>query len=191
MSILVIGGTGNLGPHVVRSLLARGAEVGVLTRDPIRAAAILPAEARTIGVDGFDEVALRAAASDASALFLLTSHGPDMAGAQLRILRALRGVDAPVVKLSATDATVHADGPGVGRQHWEVEQVLAASGRPFTVLRPNAFVQGIVERMIVPVVRGGAALTDPTAGASPTRATSATRPRRRSSTIRAQGARTC
>ena len=45
MNILVTGGTGTVGSQVVRELLARGAQVQVLTRDPAKAAK-LPAASR-------------------------------------------------------------------------------------------------------------------------------------------------
>ena len=35
MRVLVIGGTGTVGPHVVRELLTRGAEASALTRGHI------------------------------------------------------------------------------------------------------------------------------------------------------------
>lgn len=37
MSILVTGGTGTVGSQIVRELVARGASVKVLTRDPTKA----------------------------------------------------------------------------------------------------------------------------------------------------------
>jgi uncharacterized protein (TIGR01777 family) len=48
MRVLVTGGTGFIGRALVRALLARGETVAVLTRDPARAAGVLPPGAAAI-----------------------------------------------------------------------------------------------------------------------------------------------
>ncbi|MET1073933.1 MAG: NmrA family NAD(P)-binding protein [Umezawaea sp.] len=147
MSVLVLVSTWNIVPQVVSALLERGAEVRVLARDTDRARAVLPGAVEVVGWDPADEGGLRAAAEGAESLLLLTGHGLDMADTQLRVLRAVRRLPVRVVKLSATSSTVTPDGPHVGRQHWEVEQVLHGGGTPFVVLRPNAFSQVIVDQL--------------------------------------------
>lgn len=150
MTVLVLGASGIVGPHVVAALTEHGATVRVLAKGAERARAQLPAGTDVRQGDPATPDELLAAVDGVEALFLLTSHDPRMADGQLRILRTLRHTDIRVVKLSATGSAVAPDGPDTGRQHWEVEQVLAASGKPYVILRPNAFMQGLIDKMALP-----------------------------------------
>lgn len=168
MSVLVVGATGTVGPHVVRALAARDVPTRVLARDADRARDILPAGADIRGGDPGDDDDLLAAADGAGALFLLTSHDRQMADLQLRIIRALRRTGIRIVKLSGTSSAINPDGPQACRQHWEIEQVLAGSGQPYAVLRPNAFMQTLIDQIMLPAVKTSGAIPNPigTAGIS-------------------------
>lgn len=61
MNILVAGATGFVGSHLVRALLARGHRVRCLSRDPERAARILPSSAEVVPGDVHDLPSLQAA----------------------------------------------------------------------------------------------------------------------------------
>lgn len=74
MATLVMGATGNVGPHVVAALQRRSAPVRVLARDPERAATRLPAGIDIVRGDFTDEASVRAAADGVEAPFLLTPH---------------------------------------------------------------------------------------------------------------------
>ncbi|WNV83009.1 NmrA family NAD(P)-binding protein [Umezawaea sp. Da 62-37] len=155
MSVLVLGATGTVGPHVVRALLSRGEPTRVLTRDPRRAREILPAGAVVVEGDPEHDDVLLDAAAGVRAVFLLSSHGRRMADVQLGIIRALRRQAVRIVKLSGTSTAITPDGPHACRQHWEVEQVLAASGAVHVILRPNAFMQTLVDQTMLPAARSG------------------------------------
>lgn len=90
MTVAVIGATGTIGPHIVRSLQARDATIRVITRDAERARTLLagPIEIRETDITDHDSII--DAAAGASSLLLLTSHAHDMTDVQLRIIRALR-----------------------------------------------------------------------------------------------------
>ena len=60
--ILIVGGTGNLGGHVVEQLLSRGEKVRVMTRDPSRARKLQDAGAQVVKGDLRDEQSLNEAA---------------------------------------------------------------------------------------------------------------------------------
>jgi NAD(P)H dehydrogenase (quinone) len=150
MSVLVIGGTGTVGPHVVRSLLARGAKTRVLTRDPDRARRLLPAGVDIRSRPPRGERVLRAAVDGVDAVFLLTSHDPRSTDMQLGLIRSLRRFDVRIVKVSGPSPGVSPDGPEALRKHWEVEQVLTRSGQRFVVLQPCSFMQSVIDRMVLP-----------------------------------------
>ena len=153
MTALLVGATGTVGPHVVAGLTDRGATPRVLTRGAERARGILPAEVELVeGDPGDDDTVLRAA-DGVDSVFLLTEHDHDMSDLQLRIIRALRRTGARIVKLSGTSSAITPDGPYTCRQHWEIEHVLAASGQPWSVVRPNAFMQTLIGTIMLPAVR--------------------------------------
>lgn len=154
MTVLAVGATGVVGPHVVTALTERGAVVRVLARDAERARRVLPAGTELWRGDPGVPDELLGAAEKADALFLLTSHDPQMTDLQLRIIRTLRHTDIRIVKISATSPAVNPDGPYTCRQHWEIEQVLSASGKPYVILRPNAFMQTLIDKVVVPAARG-------------------------------------
>ena len=73
MTILVLGGTGNVGAHLVRLLLDRGQDVRVLVRDPDRAALVpAGAHARVVDVVG-DPAGARAVFQGVAAVFMLNA----------------------------------------------------------------------------------------------------------------------
>jgi uncharacterized protein YbjT (DUF2867 family) len=150
MTVAVIGATGTVGPAVIQSLLARGAEVRVITRNAGRARTVVPPIVEIHETDITDHDSIIDAADGASSLLLLTSHAHDMADVQLRIIRALRRTTVRIVKISGTSSAINAGGPYTCRQHWEVERILESSGQPYVVLRPNAFMQTLIGQILVP-----------------------------------------
>jgi uncharacterized protein YbjT (DUF2867 family) len=168
MSVLVLGGTGNVGPHVVSELRALGETPRVLVRDAARARELLGADVEVIGGDATDPAVLAGALDGVDSVFLLTPHAFDMADFQLRVIRELRRTGIKIVKLSGTSSAITPDGPHACRQHWEVERVLEASGQPFAILRPNSFVQVLVGRLMLPTLQATGKLMNPlgTAGIS-------------------------
>ncbi|MET0843580.1 MAG: NmrA family NAD(P)-binding protein [Mycetocola sp.] len=166
MSILVIGATGRLGPHIVRALDDAGAPVTALVRDRDKAAAVLPAGAHLVpgdfraGGEQLDQLL-----SSVEELVLLTPHGPDMAAVQLALVDAAARRGVRVVKISGTGPLIGPDGPDACQQHWQVETALQkASGRS-VVVRPNAFMQGLVAGAIAEA-RATGAVADPIGGAA-------------------------
>ncbi|MDR7301616.1 NmrA family NAD(P)-binding protein [Haloactinomyces albus] len=153
MTILLLGATGTIGPHVVAGLRARDAEIRVLARDAARARGVLGADVDVREGDPGDDETIASAAHGAETVFLLSEHSHDMTDLQLRVIRALRRLGPRIVKLSGTSSAINPDGPYTCRQHWEIEQVLAASGQPWTVIRPNAFMQTLIGGIMLPAVQ--------------------------------------
>ncbi|MFI1227379.1 MULTISPECIES: NAD(P)H-binding protein [unclassified Streptomyces] len=134
--ILVTGATGNIGRELLRQLDADGlgADVRALTRDAVRAGAVVP--------DGFEVAegdlgragSLKSALGGVRSMFLVSGVGDD-AG----VLDAARdaGVEHVVLVSSITVVTHPHLGPA--RANLAVERRLRESGMAWTVLRPTQF----------------------------------------------------
>ncbi len=168
MSVLVVGATGTVGPHVVAALTDQAMTVRVLSRNGARARAILPPTTDVRSGDPGDDGDLLAAADGVDAVFVLSAHGHEMADVQLRIIRALRRQPVRIVKLSGTSSAIQPDGPHACRQHWEIEQVLTTSGQPYVLLRANAFMQTLIDQIMLPAALDTGVVANPigTAGIS-------------------------
>jgi len=140
MKVLVIGGTGTVGSQVARELLARGAEVSVLTRSAEKAAKV-PQGIRGVTGDLLDPKTVRTVFSGQEGVFLLN---PVSATEAHEGLMAVNGASMAGVKRLAylsvhnVDAAPHL--PHFGSKI-AVEIALKASGIPLTVLRPNHYFQ--------------------------------------------------
>jgi uncharacterized protein YbjT (DUF2867 family) len=152
MSALILGATGNVGPHVVAELVAAGQTPRVMVRDADHARALLGGGVEVIAGDMTDAVDLQRAAEGVDTVFLLSPHAFAMADAQLGVIRELRRSGIRIVKLSGTSSAITADGPHACRQHWEIERVLEESGQPYVILRPNSFMQVLVGRLLLPAL---------------------------------------
>lgn len=160
MTILVIGATGRVGRHVVDQLVARDADVRVLTRDAAKAA--FPAGVAVAQGDLLDIPALRAAFSGVRTLFLLNAVTGDEFTQAIITLNVAReaGVDR-IVYLSVFDADQAVNVP-----HFAVkagaERMLAAMGFGATILRASYFIDNevmvkdaILDHGVYPMPIGG------------------------------------
>lgn len=167
MTILVTGATGRVGRQVVDQLIARGAHVRVLTRDPAKTS--FPAGVEVAQGDLLDIDAMRAAFAGVRTLFLLNAVTGDEFTQALITLNLARaaGVDR-VVYLSVFDA----DG-AVNVPHFAVksgaERMLSAMDFGATILRPTYFIDNeamvkdvILQRGVYPMPIGskGVAMVD-------------------------------
>jgi uncharacterized protein YbjT (DUF2867 family) len=124
-TILVTGATGRVGRHVVDGLRAAGVTVRALVRTPDLAG--LPADVELVQGDIYDSAAVRRAAADVDAAFLLwpsfSADGAEPIVAEL---------PQRVVYLSSLNASS-------GGVWGDVEQLLDEAGRDWTFLRPSGF----------------------------------------------------
>jgi uncharacterized protein YbjT (DUF2867 family) len=142
----VIGGTGLTGRTVVAALLAKGANFRCLVRDPAAAAETLGSDVELVQADVDDAASIEAGLAGCDKLFLLTGHSPAMAGQQIGAIEAAKRAGVThVVKLSGGDAIVQeVTDAKIGHAHWEIEQMLKASGLEWTILRPAFFMQNFL-----------------------------------------------
>ena len=161
-TILVSGATGNVGSRVVEQLLAHGATVRALVRDP-RAAAGRLGNVELVHGNFDDRASLQRALIGVDRLFLTAADGPDKVAHEQAMIDAAAdaGTDL-VVKLSALHADSSSNLPAFA-WHGEVEEYLRRSGVPAVVLQPSFFMSNLL------MIAGGVAVTDtlyaPTGGA--------------------------
>src|SRR3982751_5443192 len=138
MTILVTGATGTIGRNVVDQLLARGADVRALVRDPSKAD--LPAGVAVVKGDLLDVDALRTALSGVSTLFLLNAVVPDEFTQALIALNLARdaGIER-IVYLSVIHSDKYLNVPHFAGK-FGVERMLEQMHFNATILRPAYFI---------------------------------------------------
>lgn len=138
MSILVTGGTGTVGSQVVKELLARKADVKVLTRD---AGKPLPAGATAVQGDLLNVDSVRRVFDGIDAVFLLNPVSQTETSEALMALTAMRRAGVKrLVYLSVYCVDLAPWLPHFGSKVG-VEAAIRKAGIPWTILRPNNFYQ--------------------------------------------------
>ena len=137
MTILVTGATGLVGRNVVEQLVARGADVRVLVRDPAKAA--FPTDVAVAKGDLLDVDSLRSAFSGVSTLFLLNAVVPDEFTQALIALNLAReaGIER-IVYLSVIHSDLYVNVPHFAAK-FAVERMIEQMGLNATILRPAYF----------------------------------------------------
>lgn len=150
MTILVTGATGNVGRNVVNQLVARGADVRALVRDPSKAD--LPAGVEVVQGDLLDVDSLRRVMSGVSTLFLLNGVVADEYTQALIALNVAReaGIER-IVYLSVIHSDVYVNVPHFAGK-FGVERMIEQMGLNATILRPAYFMDN--EITIKDVVTG-------------------------------------
>jgi uncharacterized protein YbjT (DUF2867 family) len=147
MTILVTGGTGFVGGHVVHALRARDAKVRVLVRDPKRARRLSAWGAELVVGDIADLTVLRAACVGVTAVIHLVA-----------IIKGARADFERVMELGTRNLVSAAEGAGVRRfvlmsalgvderskdavpyytAKWEMERAVRSSSLQYVVFRPS------------------------------------------------------
>ncbi|MDI1480156.1 NmrA family NAD(P)-binding protein [Polyangium sp. y55x31] len=142
MAILAIGGTGQIGSHVVEELARRGAEVRAFGSEPSPRGA--PAGVEEVIGDIFDIELMRRLLREASTVFVLN---PAVADELARVLLTLSLIDEAriqrVVYLSMMGVDRFTDASRAAAK-LAAEQTIRKLGLPTTILRPNAVFQNDV-----------------------------------------------
>src|SRR5438128_7621197 len=145
--ILVTGARGTVGSEVVRQLQAKGGRFKVASREPGKAPAGL--EAVVFDLDRPDT--LPAALEGIDTVFLLSN----VVTSELNAVKAAPAAGVKrIVKLSAWGAGEEAF--SFARWHRQVEKAIEASGLRWTHLRPNGFMQNVVNYTGTTIRREGA-----------------------------------
>ncbi|WP_030414742.1 SDR family oxidoreductase [Streptomyces sp. NRRL S-1448] len=161
--IVVTGATGNIGRRLVDRLLADGAAVRALTRDPARAQ--LPAGAEVVRAD------LTGSAADfvplldgADALFLNLAAGGDRAALALVEAAAKAGVRRIVLNSSMAVTDTPADETNfIARMHATLERAVRDSGLEWTFVRGGNYATNALSW--APAIRDSGVVRDAHPGA--------------------------
>src|SRR5918997_1802812 len=142
--ILVSGATGNNGTEILKRLATGDVQVRAMVRNLDRASGIALPHVEVVEGDFDRPETLLAALAGVERAFLLTNSSERAQAQQIAFIDAARqsGV-AHVVKLSQFDADVNVPGR-LQRYHAVVEAALQASGLAYTLLRPNLYMQGLL-----------------------------------------------
>jgi uncharacterized protein YbjT (DUF2867 family) len=143
--ILITGATGNVGSELVKKLSARGEKVRAFVRSRSRTNALaLPGVAFAEG-DFSDFSSFLPALAGVDRLFLLIPSSADVEKQQKEFVDAAqkKGV-RHIVYLSQLGADEHSPKGRFQRYHGAVEKHIRRSGIPFTFLRPNLFMQALL-----------------------------------------------
>ena len=142
--ILITGATGTVGSEVVKRLSAEGVQVRAVTRDPGKADIIRLPQVEVVKGDFEDADAIRRACSGVDRAFLVTNSTARTEHHQIAFTRlAHQSGVRHIVKLSQLHADARASGRFL-RYHAVVEAAIRASGLTFTFLRPNLYMQGLL-----------------------------------------------
>jgi len=139
--ILVTGATGNVGSKVVERLSASGASVRAAVQSASKAANLKSAGVEPVEFDFTKPETMRAALNGVEKVFLLTPFVPNMVELGLAAIDAAKKAGVKyIVRMSAMGAEIE---PVIqmGKWHGELEAAVKTSGIPYTILRPNSFMQ--------------------------------------------------
>lgn len=140
--ILITGATGKVGGAVLNSLSTTDVELRALTRDESKAQSLRDRGVEAVVGDFLEPETLGPALEGVSTVFLLTPIHPDQVPQASNVIEAAResGNDPRIVRLSVHQAS-HEAPTRISRQHAEIEDQLTSSGLPYTLLRPQSYMQ--------------------------------------------------
>ena len=142
--ILITGATGTVGSEVVKRLSVRAEHVRAVTRNPQKAGANPLPHVQFVQGDFDDADSMRRACMGVEKAFLLTNSTERAEHQQIAFVRLAQETgNRHIVKLSQLHADVNSPGRFL-RYHAVVEAAVRASGLTFTFLRPNLYMQGLL-----------------------------------------------
>ncbi len=156
--ILVFGATGTQGGAVARELLAAGAAVQALVRDPgsTRATALEEAGAQLVVTDLTDQVSLVRALAGAGAAYAVTTPFADGVDAEVlqgeAIIAAAEAAELPWLLMASVAAVDRAAVPHFVSKA-RIEARLRESPVPWTVIAPSYFYENVLGA--IEAIRGG------------------------------------
>jgi len=149
--LLITGATGKVGSALLDNLGPMNIELRALAHDESEAESLEDRGVEAVLGDYLMPETLGPALEGVSTVFLLTPIHPEQVSQATNVIEAARGSgDYPrIVRLSVHQAS-HEAPTRISRQHAEIEDRLVSSGLPYTLLRPQSFMQNTL--MAAPTV---------------------------------------
>jgi uncharacterized protein YbjT (DUF2867 family) len=158
---LIVGVTGTQGRAVAHHLLAAGARVRGLTRDPSsKAARALATAGVTLFAGDLDDAAsVERAMRGVDGVYLVTDFFRNGIPGEIRHGKLVADLAAKTKVGHLVHASVSGAEARTGVPHfdskWEIEAHVRALGLPATILRPVVFMEDLTERQYVPPASWG------------------------------------
>jgi len=142
--ILLTGVTGKTGGETAKQLLARGAKLRAIVRNEAKAADLKAAGVELVVGDVSDAETVKRALQGAEKAFLTLPNGEHQLDQEKQFTDLAKAAGVKhLVKMSSMEAVAHAETP-IPRAHWAVEEYIRASGMPWTMVKPNFFMQNLL-----------------------------------------------
>ena len=142
--ILITGATGNTGSALLQQLRGRGAQVRAMVRGQSGTTRLPDPSVETVVADFDDPSSIDAALRGVARAYLVTLSGPHAEAQQVRFAESAAAADVQhLVKLSQFAAD-EVSPVRFLRYHAAVERRIRELGLPFTFLRPNLYLQGLL-----------------------------------------------
>lgn len=142
--ILLTGVTGKTGGETAKQLLAKGVKFRAVVRNEAKAADLKAAGVDLAVGDIADPAVVKRALQGVQAALLILPNGKTQQAneQQFTDLAKAAGV-RHLIKMSSMEAVAHAKTP-IPKAHWAVEEYIRASGVPWTMVKPNFFMQNLL-----------------------------------------------
>lgn len=142
--ILLTGVTGKTGGEAARQLLAKKVPVRAVVRNEAKAADLKAAGAELVVGDLADPAIVRKALAGVDKALLVLPNGKTQEAVEKQFTDLAKAAGLKhLVKMSSMEAVPHAETP-IPRAHWAVEEYIRASGLPWTMVKPNFFMQNLL-----------------------------------------------
>jgi uncharacterized protein YbjT (DUF2867 family) len=150
-TVLITGSTGTVGGAVLDRLRTADVRLRTLSRDEAKAHSLRDRGVEVVVADFLKPETLAPALEGVGVVFLLTPISQDQVVQAGNVIQAAKrsGHHPRIVRLSVHQACREAP-TRVSRQHAEIEGAVKASGLPYTLLRPQSFMQNTL--MAAPTV---------------------------------------
>ncbi|MBI5638147.1 MAG: SDR family oxidoreductase [Nitrospinae bacterium] len=140
MKVLVTGATGTVGSEVVKQLSAAGITVRAAVHSPEKRERIKGKGVETVRFDYENPQSIREALKGIEKLFLLTPVAANMVEQVKSVTNEAKSAGIRhIVRQSAFGSQL--EETLLQRWHFAAEEAIGASGIPYTILRPNFFMQ--------------------------------------------------
>ena len=138
IKVLVTGATGNTGSLLVPALLRAGVDVRILVRDETKAKPLKDLGAEVVLGDLDKPETILPAVKNVDKIYLLTWNGETQLQQAINVIDAAKKSGNPhIVRHSMWGS----ENSRIIKQGYKIEEILKASGLPWTILKPTFYMQ--------------------------------------------------